>query len=90
MTERGHVTHPRQICMLLAEELDDEADRGEVTLREALYLDSIGKRREALGKLDAMLESGAAEGPLRVRLLSRRGMFLLSWQAAGSDGAHRL
>ncbi|MCH2365870.1 MAG: sigma 54-interacting transcriptional regulator [Planctomycetes bacterium] len=61
----------------LAEELDDEADRGEVTLREALYLDSIGKRREALGKLDAMLESGAAEGPLRVRLLSRRGMFLL-------------
>ena len=61
----------------LADELDDEANRGEVTLREALYLDSVGKKREGLAKLDEMLETGAAEGSLRARLLNRRGMFLL-------------
>ena len=61
----------------LAGELNDEADRGEVTLREALYLDSIGRRRDALEKLDEMLEAGTSEGALRARLLSRRGMFLL-------------
>ena len=61
----------------LADELGDEANRGEVTLREALYLDSVGKKREGLAKLDEMLETGAAEGSLRARLLNRRGMFLL-------------
>ncbi len=61
----------------LADELGDETNRGEVTLREALYLDSVGKKREGLAKLDEMLETGTAEGSLRARLLNRRGMFLL-------------
>jgi len=61
----------------IADGLGDEANRGEVTLREALYLDSVGKKREGLAKLDEMLETGSAEGSLRVRLLNRRGMFLL-------------
>ncbi|MEC8896457.1 MAG: protein kinase, partial [Planctomycetota bacterium] len=61
----------------LSAEQGDTAQAGEVTLREALYLDSIGKRREALERLDEMLGSGDAAGSLQVRLLSRRGMFLL-------------
>ncbi len=61
----------------LADELGNETNRGEVTLREALYLDSVGKKREGLAKLDEMLETGTAEGSLRARLLNRRGMFLL-------------
>ena len=61
----------------LAAGLGDAGQSGEVTLREALYLDSIGKRRDALEKLDEMLRSGTASGSLEVRLLTRRGMFLL-------------
>ncbi len=70
LEELGHLRE-------LADELGDTAQAGEVTLREALYLDSIGKRRQALEKLDEMLGSGAAAGSLQVRLLSRRGMFQL-------------
>jgi len=61
----------------IADRIGVVAHRREVALREALLLDAIGQKREALERVDAALEGYEEIGPLEARLLSRRGMFLL-------------
>ena len=61
----------------LAAEIADPSTKREIVLREALYLDAIGRKREALGKIDEGLEGAEPRGPLEARLISRRGMFQL-------------
>ncbi|MBI4603768.1 MAG: protein kinase, partial [Planctomycetes bacterium] len=66
----------------------------EAALREALYLESLGRKREALERLEeaiARCDGDDGEGGARARLLSRSGLlrFYLSEFDAGFDAVAR-